>query len=85
MSPDRANIFGNRSPKALEPLAKVPVQPNPSQMTVIPWVQLPMWVQSAIASWLREYRPGIKGLAYHWNQHLTKGGRITLLKHVGVD
>jgi hypothetical protein len=58
---------------------------TPSQMTVAPWVMLPMCAQAHIRSYLRAYIPGIKDYAYFWNRHLTENGKTSILKKAGID
>jgi hypothetical protein len=56
-----------------------------SKLSETTWVMLPMYIQSHVRSYLREKRPRIKGLQYHWDRHLTPEGRFKVLKDAGVD
>jgi hypothetical protein len=56
-----------------------------SKLSETSWVMLPLCVQAHVRSYLRARRPGIKGLVYHWDMHLTPEGRWKVLKDAGVD
>lgn len=79
MTVDNANIFGRRgkNPEALSHrIHGTPLDPTPSDMTFIPWHQLPEWVRAHVRSWLREELPGIRNVEYHWDIRLTNNGRF---------